>query len=94
MMNVGTRELKNRLSHYLRRVRDNGESLYVTDRGDVVAELRPVRSRARAGADRDALLALAAGGDLSMGSGTFDDFAPERPRRRGAVSKIVLAERR
>jgi prevent-host-death family protein len=40
MKTVGVRELKNRLSEYLRRVR-LGESVLVTDRGEVVAELLP-----------------------------------------------------
>jgi len=39
MKAVGIRELKNRLSEYLRAVRE-GECVYVTDRGQVVAELR------------------------------------------------------
>jgi len=39
MKAVGVRELKNRLSEYLRLVR-NGEEILVTDRGEVVAELR------------------------------------------------------
>lgn len=40
MRAVGVRELKNRLSEYLRIVR-SGEPVLVTDRGVVVAELRP-----------------------------------------------------
>ena len=40
MKTVGVRDLKNRLSEYLRRVR-SGESVLVTDRGEVVAELLP-----------------------------------------------------
>lgn len=40
MKAVGVRDLKNRLSEYLRRVR-SGENLLVTDRGEVVAELSP-----------------------------------------------------
>ncbi|MCC7410555.1 MAG: type II toxin-antitoxin system prevent-host-death family antitoxin, partial [Gammaproteobacteria bacterium] len=40
MHTVGVRELKNRLSEYLRRVR-LGERLLVTDRGEVVAEFVP-----------------------------------------------------
>jgi len=40
MKTVGIRELKNSLSEYLRRVR-SGESVLVTDRGEVVAELTP-----------------------------------------------------
>lgn len=39
MKAVGVRELKSRLSEYLRLVR-NGEEILVTDRGEVVAELR------------------------------------------------------
>jgi len=46
MITVGVRELKNRLSEYLRLVRA-GEEILVTDRGEVVAELRrPERDRA------------------------------------------------
>lgn len=40
MKEVGIRELKNRLSEYIRLVRE-GEVVMVTDRGQVVAELRP-----------------------------------------------------
>lgn len=40
MREVGIRELKNRLSEYVRLVRE-GEVVVVTDRGQVVAELRP-----------------------------------------------------
>lgn len=40
MKRVGLRELKNRLSAYIREVR-SGESFLVTDRGEVVAELIP-----------------------------------------------------
>lgn len=39
MRQVGLRELKDRLSEYVRLVRD-GEIVEVTDRGSVVAELR------------------------------------------------------
>jgi prevent-host-death family protein len=39
MREVGIRELKNRLSEYIRLVRE-GEVVMVTDRGEVVAELR------------------------------------------------------
>lgn len=38
MKSVGLRELKNRLSEYVREVR-SGEAVLVTDRGEVVAEL-------------------------------------------------------
>jgi prevent-host-death family protein len=40
MKSVGIRELKTRLSEYLRRVR-SGETVLITDRGKVAAELLP-----------------------------------------------------
>lgn len=40
MVSTGIRDLKNNLSRYLRRVL-RGERILVTDRGRVVAELRP-----------------------------------------------------
>ena len=43
METVGIRELKSRLSHYVRRA-EAGEVVLVTDRGRVVAELRPPAS--------------------------------------------------
>lgn len=52
MITVGIRDLKNRLSEYLRLVRA-GEDVLVTDRGEVVAELRragaPLQSLSHAG---------------------------------------------
>ena len=40
MVTVGVRELKSKLSAYLRRVRE-GETVRITHRGEVIAELRP-----------------------------------------------------
>jgi prevent-host-death family protein len=42
MPKVELRQLKNRLSHYVRQVRA-GREIQVTDRGEVVAELVPPR---------------------------------------------------
>ena len=92
-MKVGIRELKNRLSHYLRRLREAGESIYVTDRGEVVAELRPAPKSTKR-SQRDVLLALALKGDIAMGTGRTRDFKPIKPRRAVEVSKIVLEDRR
>ena len=44
MKTVGIKQLKARLSEYLRIVR-SGETVLVTDRDEVVAELRPVTRR-------------------------------------------------
>ncbi|MGH9888747.1 MAG: type II toxin-antitoxin system Phd/YefM family antitoxin [bacterium] len=92
MVQIGTRELKNRLSHYLRRVRESREPIYVTDRGEVVAELRPV---ADAGEDGEVLLELAATGELSLGNGRrFKSFKPIKPKRAVSLADIVLEDRR
>ena len=40
MKSVGIRELKNRLSKFLRQLRA-GENVLVTDRGEVIAEFSP-----------------------------------------------------
>jgi prevent-host-death family protein len=91
-MNVGTRELKNRLSHYLRRVREVREPIYVTDRGEIVAELRPVAEGRMAD---QALRALAANGELSLGNGSrFKNFKPIKPSRAVSLAGIVLEDRR
>lgn len=45
MVTVGVRQLKNRLSHYLRRVK-TGERLLITERGKSVAVVSPAGERA------------------------------------------------
>jgi prevent-host-death family protein len=42
MATVGIRELRDRLSHYLREVERTGEPITVTDHGRPIAELVPV----------------------------------------------------
>lgn len=91
-MHIGTRELKNRLSHYLRQVRESREPIYVTDRGKIVAELRPV---ADGKVDDQVLRALAANGELSLGNGRrFRNFAPIKRKRAVSLASIVLEDRR
>ncbi|MDZ4257140.1 MAG: type II toxin-antitoxin system Phd/YefM family antitoxin [Gemmatimonadales bacterium] len=47
MTSVGIRELRDRLSHYLREVERTGESVTVTDHGRPIAELVPVAEPTR-----------------------------------------------
>ncbi|MGH7150526.1 MAG: type II toxin-antitoxin system Phd/YefM family antitoxin [Planctomycetota bacterium] len=62
---VGIKELKARLSEYVRRARA-GETILVLDRDDVVAELRPPRRHPRAGGDLEETLdALAESGEVA-----------------------------
>lgn len=91
-MQIGTRELKNRLSYYLRQVRESKEPIYVTDRGEVVAELRPVSRRK---AEGEVLLALAAAGELTPGNGRrLRSFKPIKRKRAASLASIVLEDRR
>jgi antitoxin (DNA-binding transcriptional repressor) of toxin-antitoxin stability system len=92
---AGIRQVKNRLSYYLRRVRE-GELVEVTDRGEVVAELRaPRRKRGRSG--RSATLReLADEGVLTLPQrrGRLEDFEPVKPRKPFSISKMILEDRR
>jgi antitoxin (DNA-binding transcriptional repressor) of toxin-antitoxin stability system len=67
MKTVGVRELKNRLSEYLRLVRA-GESVLVTNRGEVVAELNPPGLGQTDASVPAGLLALARRGLLTVGA--------------------------
>jgi len=93
---VGIRDLKNRLSEYLRQVR-LGEGVLVTDRGEVVAELLPpgqVRSDPSIPAG---LLTLAKRGLVTLGAQTSKDLYPPLPRkaaRRKLNSAQMLDEER
>ena len=86
---VGVRELKPRLGAYLQRVRQ-GQTVVVTDRGEPIAELRPLE----AATDADAILAsLEAAGAVTCPS--RDTLAPFRPiaSRGGLVSTALLEDR-
>jgi prevent-host-death family protein len=65
MKAVGVKQLKARLSEYLRLVR-TGETVLVTDRDEVVAELRPARRQAAADLSlEERLQALADAGEIT-----------------------------
>jgi len=81
MKKVGLRELKNRLSHYIREVQA-GQEIQVTDRGEPVAELLPPRRvRGELGA-RERLAELARRGLVTLG-------APHDPRLYRRLSPLV-----
>jgi antitoxin (DNA-binding transcriptional repressor) of toxin-antitoxin stability system len=62
---VGIKQLKAKLSEYIRLAKA-GETVLVTERDEVVAELRPVRRQAlAAGPLDDVLEALAASGEIT-----------------------------
>ena len=66
MASVGVRELRKRISELLRRV-EQGETIEVTDRGRLVADLAPLPG----GNPLDRLRAL---GDLESAKGDLDDL--------------------
>ncbi|HET9568503.1 MAG TPA: type II toxin-antitoxin system prevent-host-death family antitoxin [Vicinamibacterales bacterium] len=86
---VGARELKTRLGTYLQRVRE-GRTIVVTDRGQPVAELRPLPTDDSL---PSTLLKLATTGAVTLP--TVDALSTFRPiRNRGAsVSDAVRKDR-
>jgi antitoxin (DNA-binding transcriptional repressor) of toxin-antitoxin stability system len=64
---VGIRQLKARLSEYVRFVK-SGETVLVCEREEVVAELRPARRELPRGTWEDVLDSLAASGELTRAS--------------------------
>lgn len=64
MTRVGTAELKNRLSHYLRQVRE-GRTVVVMDRNEPVARLEPIAKPGGPATEHEVLLQLAREGVIS-----------------------------
>src|SRR5687767_6687909 len=81
MKTVGIRELKDRLSEYIRQVRA-GESVLVTDRGEVVAEITPPGHGTAGGDVPAALLALAKRNLATLGAKGDASVYPALPRKR------------
>lgn len=87
---VGARELKTRLGSYIQQVR-NGTTFVVTERGQPVAELRPLTLKGTKGEVR--LSELVATGKISRTS--FSPLQPFKPVRiKGkSLSKTILEDR-
>ena len=95
MKTVGVRDLKNKLSEYLRRVR-LGESVLVTDRGEVVAELLPPGHGQGDPSVPAGLQALARRGLLTLGAPGRDLYPAllrKQGERRRSVSQLLEEER-
>lgn len=93
MKAVAIKELKNRLSAYLREVK-NGEVVLVTDRGRVVAELRQPSAGAVLGAHDRAMERLCAEGLLEAGLPQDPHAYRPSPLRRPVASSDLLAAER
>lgn len=94
MRAIGIRELKNKLSHYVRLV-EAGESVLVTDRGTVVTELRPAGTTTQPSAPAAGLEALIRGGRATPGAAHDPSLYAARPAalHPGAVRELLDAER-
>jgi antitoxin (DNA-binding transcriptional repressor) of toxin-antitoxin stability system len=90
-MKVGTKRLKNQLSRYLHLARQ-GTTIYVTDRGKVVAQVTAVPAAARG--ESAIWRELAADGAVHLGDGAYRDFVPVRLKRGGKrASQMILEDR-
>ena len=72
---VGIRELKDRLSEYVRLVRA-GEDVLLTDRGEVVAELCRTDKSTLVGRVDPGLAALASNGAIAIGAANAPELYP------------------
>lgn len=88
-MSVGIRELKNKLSAYLRKVKA-GERVAVTDRGEAVAFIVP----AAESPELDGLVRLVRENQASWNGGKPSGPATPVHIKGRAVSEIVLEDRR
>jgi len=88
MQHAGVRDLKNRLSHYLRKVRA-GEVVEVTDRGRTVAYLVPSREEAI----RKELEPLIKAGLVSWRGGRPVGLSPRVRVRGKPLSEMILEDR-
>lgn len=93
MYTIGTREFKDRLTHYLRLVRQ-GTTLVVTDRGKPIANVRSPQSE-EGGSLEDILAGLATDGSVSLPQGKGFLKKPPVIRGKGTpLSQMVLEGRR
>jgi prevent-host-death family protein len=97
MKTVGVRDLKNKLSEYLRRVR-LGEGVLVTDRGEVVAELLPPGQGQGDPSVPAGLQLLAKRGLLTInasavGSDLYPALTRKPGKRRRSVAQLLDEER-
>ena len=91
MRTVGLRELKNRLSEYVRQARA-GHAVVVTDRGEVVAELRSADQVPRGTKVDPAVARLVNRGLVILGAANTERVYPPQPRLLRSTSSAELLE--
>jgi antitoxin (DNA-binding transcriptional repressor) of toxin-antitoxin stability system len=94
-ISVGIRELKNRLSEHLRRVR-SGDTILITDRGQVVAEINPPGQAKLDSSFPPGLIDLARRGLATLGGPNDPSAYPSLPpllRKPGLAAQLLNEER-
>ena len=89
MSSVGVRELRDKLSEYLRRVKQ-GEFLVITDRGKPIGELGP----AAGGRSAERARTLVRKGVASWSGGKPKGLSGAPRPKAGLVSEAVIEDRR
>ena len=94
MSTVGIKELKNRLTHYLRLTR-KGEEVIVTDRGKPVAGIHYITSEDLVLSGEGRLAQLAAQGKISLPSRKVaGQFKPVRYKGPSAAQAVIEDRKR
>jgi len=87
-MRVGTRELKNKLSEYLRRVKA-GETITVTEHGKTIGYIIPVKPTVE-----ERIQAMVAAGQAEWNGQKLKPYQPEAVNHgRGQLSDLVSEDR-
>ena len=87
-LQVGVRELKSRLSHYLRQVKA-GQSVIITERGQPVGRIVPVAQTLE-----ERLEAMAQAGLIAWSGKRLEPMPPvARVRGEGTVADLLVEER-
>lgn len=93
MSTVGIKELKNRLTAYLRRTKQ-GEEVVVTERGKPIAVIQPIQSAPKIVSREARLAKLAAQGRIRLPSRKLlKKIRPVRASGR-PISQLILEDRR
>ncbi len=86
---VGIRELRQNLSVYLKRVREEGRAYEVTERGEPVARLTPLRDAPMSIIDQ-----MVADGRVTPPTEPIDTLPPPLPPPEGKSASEILREMR
>jgi prevent-host-death family protein len=86
---VGIRELRQNLSVYVKRVREEGRAYEVTERGEPVARLTPLADRPMSTIEQ-----MIADGRITPATRAWKDVPPPLPARGGKPLSQILQEMR